>query len=174
RAPFVLVVALLGLELDLEFLDLHAAGDQEFLDADRRRPFVDGTGLVVADAELVLVGRDDQALLRQAIEGIALPEQNGVADVVERSLPPSRVVRWRRQHRYHKEMQGVWRLLGLVIAVAHRGREPAVVPSAGAAATTLLPAHHHNSGKYNRHQEREDRAHDGKSTEPRSIGRTTL
>src|SRR5262245_48371904 len=33
RAPFVLILALLGLELHLELLDLHAAGDQEFLDA---------------------------------------------------------------------------------------------------------------------------------------------
>src|SRR5215475_9577930 len=90
-APFVLILALLGLELDLEFLDLHAAGNQEFLDADRRRPLVDGTGFLVADAELVLVGGDDQALVRQALKGIALPQQNAIADVVERCRLPSRI-----------------------------------------------------------------------------------
>ena len=104
----------------------------------------------------------------QTLKRIALPQQSGVADIVERVRLPVRIVGGRRQHWNDQKVQRIRRLLGFSVAVGHRAREPGIVLRAD---SLLLPAaqddgHH----KADRDQQGHERACDRVGTESRAVG----
>src|SRR5262245_61170104 len=107
RAPVGVAGSLLSSELDLEIRDLCRIRNEEFLDADRWAPFEDVACRLVANAELISLGRDSQARPPEAVERFTLAQQDGVADVVEGFRSPRGILAVRRGHRHDQIAQRV-------------------------------------------------------------------